>query len=147
MTGIEAIRVLAFVTIVVTIFFYALKTVIALVGGAVKKSWKTHVLLGLAAVGIVCILYGRFVEPKWLSVTHISIASPKIPRGLRLKIAHFSDVHSDEKVRLEAQLPAAIAAEKPDLIVFTGDSVNSPAAVPVFKGMLQKVSAVAPTFV
>jgi predicted MPP superfamily phosphohydrolase len=91
-------------------------------------------------------LYGRFVEPYWLSVTHVSIASPKIPRGLRLRIAQISDTHSDPKARLEERLPGVIAAEQPDLIVFTGDAVNSPEGLPVFKALLQKLSAIAPTF-
>jgi predicted MPP superfamily phosphohydrolase len=147
MTAAESIRVLLFVTIVVTIFFYALKTVVHVVGGAVKRSWKTNVLFGVAVLGLICILYGRFVEPYWLSVTRVSIASPKIPRGLRLKIAHFSDVHSDPQARLEERLPVVVAAEDPDVIVFTGDSVNSPEGLPVFKGLLQKLSEIAPTFV
>jgi len=146
MTTVETIRVLLFVTVVVTVCFYALKTLIGVVGGAVKKSWKTHALLGVAAAGIVCILYGRFVEPYWLSVTHVSITSPKIPRSLRLRIAHISDTHSDPKARLEERLPEVIAAERPDLIVFTGDAVNSPEGLPVFKSLLQKLSAIAPTF-
>lgn len=147
MTTAETIRVLGFLAIVATVYFYALKTLIGVVGGAVKRSWKTHALLGLAIVGLICMLYGRFVEPYWLSVTHVSVASPKIPRGLRLRIAHISDVHSDPTARLEESLPAAIAAEQPDLIVFTGDSINSAEGLPVFRSLLQKLSATAPTFV
>jgi len=147
MTAVETIRVLLFITVVVTVYFYALKTGINLAGGAVRKSWKTHTLLGIAGAGVVCILYARLVEPYWLSVTHVSIASPKLPRGLRLRIAHISDTHSDPAPRLEERLPGVIATEHPDLIVFTGDSVNSPEALPVFKSLLQKLSAIAPTFV
>jgi predicted MPP superfamily phosphohydrolase len=131
----------------VTVLFYALKTFVKVIGGAVKRSWKTDVLFGTAVVGLACILYGRFVEPYWLSVTHVSITSPKISRGLRFRLAHISDIHSDPKVRLEERLPGVIASERPDLIVFTGDSVNTPEALPVFKGLLQKLSAIAPTFV
>ena len=147
MTAIETIRVLLFVTIMVMVGFSALKTLIGLLGGAVKKSWKTHTLLGVAAVGILCVLYGWLVEPYWLSVTHVSVASPKIPRGRRLKIAHISDTHSDPKARLEERLPDVISGEHPDLIVFTGDSINSPDGLPVFKGLLKKLAAIAPTFV
>jgi predicted MPP superfamily phosphohydrolase len=147
MTAAETIRVLLFVTIVVSVFFYALKTLVGVVGGAVKKSWKTHVLFGVAVAGLICVLYGLFVEPYWLSVTHVSIASAKVPRGLRLRIAHISDTHSDPTARLEEHLSEAIAAERPDLIVFTGDSVNSPEGLPVFQSLLQKLSAIAPTFV
>jgi predicted MPP superfamily phosphohydrolase len=147
MTAAETVRVLLFIAIVVTVFFYALRTFVGVVGGAVKKSWKTHVLFAMAVAGLICILYGRFVEPYWLSVTHVSVASPKIARGLRLRIAHISDTHSDPTARLEERLSEAIAAERPDMIVFTGDSINSPEGLPVFKSLLQKLSGVAPTFV
>jgi len=43
-----------------------------------------------------------------------------------------SDLHSDPKARLEPRLPTALAAEDPDVIVFTGDSINSPEGLPVF---------------
>jgi predicted MPP superfamily phosphohydrolase len=147
MTAAEAIRVLLFVTVIVVVYFYALKTFVRVLGGAIRKSWKTNILWGMAVVGMVCMVYGRLVEPYWLAVTHISMASSKIPRGLRLRVAHISDTHSDPSARLEERLPGAIAAEHPDLIVFTGDSVNSPEGLPVFKGLLQKLSALAPTFV
>ena len=143
----EALGLLLFVGVVVAVYFYALKTFVRALGGAITNSWKTYLLYGAAVVGIVCMLYGRFVEPYWLEVTHVSIASPKIPRGGKLRIAHISDLHSDAKARLEESLPGVVAAERPDVIVFTGDSVNSSEAVPVFRGFLQKVSKVAPTFV
>ena len=50
-----------FVTIVVTVYFFALKTAVSLLGGALKKSWKTHTLLGVAVAGLICMMYGRFV--------------------------------------------------------------------------------------
>jgi predicted MPP superfamily phosphohydrolase len=148
MTFAESIRVGLFVTAVVAVFFFAARTLIGVLGGTIKKSWKTHSILGLAAAGILCMLYGRLVEPYWLSVSRVSIASPKVPRGAQpVRIAHISDVHSDPSPRLEERLPAAIAAEKPDVIVFTGDSLNSPDGLPVFKAFLKKLSAIAPTFV
>jgi predicted MPP superfamily phosphohydrolase len=148
MTFAESIRVGLFVTAVVAVLFFAARTLIGVLGGTIKKSWKTHSILGLAAAGILCMLYGRLVEPYWLSVSRVSIASPKVPRGAQpVRIAHISDVHSDPSPRLEERLPAAIAAEKPDVIVFTGDSLNSPDGLPVFKAFLKKLSAIAPTFV
>ena len=39
-----------------------------------------------------------------------------------------------------------IAAENPDLVVFTGDSLNSPDGLPVFKDCLTKIARIAPTF-
>jgi uncharacterized protein len=147
MTAAELIRLLLFVTVVVVVYFYALKTFVGAIGGAIKNSWKTYVLYIAAITGAICMLYGRLVEPFWLSVTHVSITSPRIPRGGRLSIAHISDTHSDPKARLEEGLPDVIKGERPDLIVFTGDAVNSEEGVPVFRGLLQKLSKIAPTFV
>src|SRR5262249_10110983 len=42
--------------------------------------------------------------------------------------------------------PDVIAGEHPDLIVFTGDAINSPGGLPVFKGCLTRIAKVAPTF-
>lgn len=147
MTLAETIRVSLFIAVIVAVYFYAAKTLIGILGGTMTKSWKTHTLLTIAAIGIVCMLYGRFVEPNWLSVTHVSVANAKIPRGSQIRIAHISDVHSEGKPRLEERLPDAIAAEKPDLIVFTGDALSSEEGLPVFKALLRKLSAIAPTFV
>lgn len=148
MTAAEAIRVGLFVTAVAAIFFFAARTLIGVLGGTIQKSWKTHGILGLAILGILCMLYGRLVEPYWLSVSRVSVASSKVPRGTRpVRIAHISDVHSDPSPRLEEDLAEAIAAEKPDVIVFTGDSVNSPEGLPVFKAFLKKLAAITSTFV
>jgi uncharacterized protein len=146
MTAVEAIRVLLFVSVVVVVYFYALKTFVAAIGGALQNSWKTYLLYSVAIAGGICMLYGRLVEPFWLSVTRISVRSSKIPRGERVRIAHFSDTHSDSKARLEERLPDVITTERPDLIVFTGDAVNAEDGLPVFRGLLQKLSKIAPTF-
>ncbi len=107
-----------------------------------------RIVFALAAVGVVCMAYGYFIEPYWLSVTRVRLASAKLPRGARpIRLIHISDLHSDPKVRLEERLPDVIAAERPDLIVFTGDSLNSPAGLPVLRSCLTRLAQVAPTFV
>ncbi len=107
---------------------------------------KCLLLCGLSIV--ICFLYSLLVEPYWLDVTHITLHSTKLPAGSRgFRIAQISDLHSDPQVRLEEKLPDIIAAEKPDLIVFTGDCINEPAGLPIFKKFLQETSLIAPTFV
>jgi predicted MPP superfamily phosphohydrolase len=59
---------------------------------------------------------------------------------------HISDIHSDSTRRLEGRIPGIIAAQKPDLIVFTGDAVNSPGGLPHFRRCITEIAAVAPTF-
>jgi predicted MPP superfamily phosphohydrolase len=113
-----------------------------------RQVWFRRIVLTLAVAGLLCVAYGYFIEPYWLSVTHVSINSPKLPKGTRpVRIVHISDIHSDPEPRLEGRLPQAIAAEQPDLIVFTGDSLNSPAGLPVFRECLTQLAKIAPTFV
>lgn len=61
------------------------------------------VVFGLAALGTLCIAYGYFVEPYWLSVTHVRLESPKLGRGERqggcaprpVRIAFLADLVRD----------------------------------------------------
>ena len=92
--------------------------------------------------------YGYFIEPKWLAITRVRIPSTKLSKTTEpIRLVHISDLHSDALPRLEERLPDVIAGEKPDFIVFTGDTINSPEALPVFKRCLTRLAALAPTFV
>jgi predicted MPP superfamily phosphohydrolase len=103
--------------------------------------------LALAGLGLLCFLYGRLVEPFWPEVTRVRIASHKLAGAARpLRVAHISDLHCDPRPRLEERLPDLIAAERPDLIVYTGDSLNTPDGLPVFRNLMTRLSAIAPTF-
>jgi predicted MPP superfamily phosphohydrolase len=104
--------------------------------------------LALACVGLLCFAYGRFVEPFWPEVTRVRVASGKLRGAARpVRVVHLSDLHCDPEPRLEERLPDLIAAERPDLIVFTGDSLNSPAGLPVLRRLMTRLASVAPTFV
>ena len=112
-----------------------------------RKVWTRRALLALAAFGLLCMAYGRFVEPTWLEVRHVSIISPRLPKGARpVRIVHVSDLHSDPTPRLEGRLPDVVAAERPDLIVFTGDAINAPEGLAAFKSCMGRFSGIAPTF-
>jgi predicted MPP superfamily phosphohydrolase len=105
------------------------------------------VTYALAGIGLVCAAYARFVEPYWPEVTRARVESAKLAPGSRpIRIAHISDVHSDPEARLEPRLPEIIAREKPDLIVFTGDAVNSPGGLANFRALMTRLAAVAPTY-
>jgi len=103
--------------------------------------------LALAAAGLLCFAYGYFVEPYWPEVTRLRVESPKLKGAQRpVRVVHISDLHCDPEPRLEERLPDLVAAERPDLIVFTGDSLNSPAGLPVLRKLLPRLAAIAPTF-
>ena len=153
----EDTRVLLFLSSIILIYVLAAGFVIRwllhkfnLIAASDSRAqkWLGRSALTLAGIGVLCFAYGYLVEPYWLSVSHIKITSSKLPSGSRpIRIVHISDLHSDPKVRLERRLPQAIAAERPDIIVFTGDSVNSPAGLPNFRGCLTELAKIAPTFV
>jgi len=144
----ERITVLLFLGIVGTIFALAGSILArALMRRRRIAARSDQIVLVLAAIGLLCIAYG-FVEPYRLTVTHVSVSSAKLAKGTGpLRIVHISDLHSDPGPRLEERLPQVIGAEHPDLIVFTGDTINEPAGLPVFKACLTKIAAIAPTFV
>ena len=98
----------------------------------------------LAGLGVACAAYARLVEPYWPEVTHARVESAKLSRPIR--IAHISDVHSDPVARLEPRLPDLIAAERPDVIVFTGDAINSPDGAANFRTLMKRLAAIAPTY-
>jgi predicted MPP superfamily phosphohydrolase len=113
-----------------------------------RVAWAERASLALAFAGLLCVAYGYFVEPYWIDVTRHRVETAKLPRGTRpIRLVHISDLHSDPTPRLEGRLPEVIAAERPDLIVYTGDSINSPAGLPVFRDCLTRLALIAPTFV
>jgi uncharacterized protein len=154
---VELIRVLVFVGAVAIIFVLAARTLVRIVlerrrGAAPPTTrwirWSRRIILGLAALGVGCVFYGWLVEPYWPAVSHVRIKTAKLPTAAHpVRIVHISDLHCDPKVRLEERLPGLIAAEKPDIIVFTGDAINSPEGLPNFKRCLTRLAAIAPTFV
>jgi uncharacterized protein len=106
-----------------------------------------RVVLALAGVGLACFAYGYFFEPFWPQVTRVRVESAKLAGASRpLRVVHISDLHCDPRPRLEERLPDIIAAQRPDLIVFTGDSVNSPEGLPVLRKLLPRLAQIAPTF-
>lgn len=74
------------------------------------------------------------------------MSSKKILTGKPIRIVQISDLHCDPKPRLETILPDLIAKEKPDLILFTGDAINTPKGLPTFRKLLGSLSKIAPTY-
>ncbi len=151
----ESPIVLLFVCAVAVVFLLAACAIVRLIlrraGWMEKPSrvtrWAERIFLALAGIGVLCFAYGYFVEPYWPEVTRVRVESAKLAGATRpLRVVHISDLHCDPEPRLEERLPDIIAAERPDLIVFTGDSLNSPAGLPVLRKLLTRLVAIAPTF-
>jgi predicted MPP superfamily phosphohydrolase len=66
-------------------------------------------------------LYSFWIEPYWIEVTHCEV---KGPFARPIKIAHLTDIHASGLGRREKAMIRLVEAERPDLIVITGDSIN-----------------------
>ena len=102
-----------------------------------KPALVIHVL---AAIGIICFLYGWVVEPKWIEVNIIPIQTDKLNTA-SFRIVQMSDLHCDRKPRNEKRLVALINQLSPDVIVFTGDALNRASALPLFKDTMRNLKA------
>ena len=144
MSRIELIRCFIFIGAVGLVYLTAASLLVHRLARGPQKSFRAfRNSVYLAAVaGLGCMAYGYFVEPYWPDVTRVEIRSSKVTSPLR--IVHLSDIHSDPKVRLEGKLPGLVAAERPDLIVYTGDSINEKAAVDVFRTCMRDLNQIAP---
>jgi predicted MPP superfamily phosphohydrolase len=94
----------------------------------------------LAIIGIICFLYGHFVEPYWIEVKIIPIRTNKLSHT-SFRIVQISDMHCDKKMRNEKKVIELINKLEPDVIVFTGDALNTPSALPRFKETMKKLEA------
>lgn len=103
-----------------------------------NKSWiLVHIL---AVIGIICFLYGYFIEPYWIQVNIIPIRTDKL-KQTSFRIVQISDLHCDEKIRNEKKIVDIVNQMKPDVIVFTGDAINRPSALPLFKETMRNLNA------
>jgi predicted MPP superfamily phosphohydrolase len=96
--------------------------------------------MSAAAVLIIgCVLWAYFVEPMRLEVTHIDLSSAKLHGKIR--VVQISDLHCESKPHLEGRVVSAINELKPDLILFTGDCINSAQGAAIFKNTLSQLHA------
>ena len=79
----------------------------------------------LLVIGLLCILRSRY-ECRTLTVTHYRIASPKVGSAFEgFRMAVLADLHENTFGERNSKLVEAIGREKPDIIVATGDMLNS----------------------
>jgi predicted MPP superfamily phosphohydrolase len=89
-----------------------------------KGSRAAAILAGVTAVSLVAIgVDAFFIEPQWLEVTHYEIRSDKI--GKPLRIAVLADIQTDDVGEYERDVLRRAMEEKPDLILFPGDYLQT----------------------
>lgn len=86
-----------------------------------------YFILGLLTVFLGVLLYSRFIGTTGLVTNEIPISSDIYESYKGLKILHFSDLHYKKVItekRVE-ELVDEINRNKPDLVLFTGDLIDS----------------------
>ena len=78
---------------------------------------------------ILILLYGYAVEPNMFITKEYTIKDPNLPDSFDgVKIVHFSDLHYGRNITLKSidRFVKEINFIKPDIVVFTGDLVETP---------------------
>ncbi|MGI5861386.1 MAG: hypothetical protein ACOX6T_04930 [Myxococcales bacterium] len=86
-------------------------------------------------------LRGLLVEPRWPEVTFTEVETPRLSQGKRFRVVHLTDFHAEERSLVLDSLPERVNALRPDLLVFTGDTLNSAEGLVVVKDVLAHRSA------
>jgi uncharacterized protein len=84
--------------------------------------------------------YGYLIEPNWFKVETILLKLPRLSRRLSgLRVAQISDIHMGGWMNLERLQHVAdlLIAEKPDVLLITGDFVIGHKAVDISQQMVQ----------
>lgn len=102
----------------------------------VRKRFLKLSVLPVFATALL--IYSFRVEPYWIEVTHhhvpARLSSP-------LRIAHLTDIHTSGLGRRELKMLSLIEAERPDVIVITGDSINTTRDYPALHDLLTRLHA------
>ena len=90
--------------------------------------WRRKWICAIGAVAAILALlsvagYAFLIEPQWLEVTHYRIASRKISRPVRIVV--IADLQTDHIGPYERAVLLCALKEKPDLLLFAGDYVQS----------------------
>lgn len=126
--------------------------IISLVGKGIGLFWRPGILifniiaLMVSMVWLSIALYGIIVGWKKVTVDEITISSKKIPKAFDgYKIVQLSDFHIGtylEAPGTVARIVDEVNSLKPDLIVFTGDLVNSSSdEIQPFASVLSRLKA------
>lgn len=134
---------------------YAVKLSMVIWGliGLIPTLWKKkriplgmYVGLPLGLVGFAIMWWGATEGRREIETVNVEIASPQLPQNFNnFRIAQISDLHLGtwgKDTSFIHNLVDSVNAQKPDLIVFTGDIVNRDAAeLKPFIPVLKRLSA------
>jgi len=80
--------------------------------------------LAAQAVGTALVIYGFYVEPQRLTLTHQSLRTPRWNGQPALRLVHLGDLHMERPTRLHEKLVESVREAMPDLILISGDFLS-----------------------
>jgi predicted MPP superfamily phosphohydrolase len=100
----------------------------------------------LAGAGVVGVTYAGLVERNAFALRRFDV--PVLPHTARpLRVLHLSDLHLVPRQRRKIAWVRSLAAERPDLVVNTGDNIADMAAVPAALEAMEPLLQVPGVFV
>jgi predicted MPP superfamily phosphohydrolase len=101
----------------------------------------------LLALYALCFLYGTLIEAHWVVRTsqEIRVREPVLGRQ-RFRIVHLSDFHLEQVGRREYRVVERVREAKPDLILLTGDYMNTREGAIALDDMLVALGRIAPVY-
>jgi len=144
----EGFSLLAFGLLLLIVYGLELLLLVDYVWGRIcKRPGKSElfarrylVLHAAAAIGVGCWLYAYFVEPNWIDVPVMTLATPKL-KTAGFRIVQVTDLHCDWKIRNEENMVRIINDLKPDVVVATGDYLNHELGLLHLKHSFQRLEA------
>jgi len=94
----------------------------------------------LVTIIFLCLLYGRFIEPRWIDVHVTTLPTPQLKEA-GFRIVQISDLHCDATALNEERTVRIINALRPDIVVATGDYLNSARGLPRLRQTLAQLEA------
>ncbi len=108
---------------------------------APKLSRRT-LLFGAASLPVVAALDAFGIEPRWLDVTRHDVPVPSLPSSMQgLTIAQLTDVHLSSLGSLEHSVVEALRAASPQIVVLTGDAIDSADKLPVLAQLAAELAS------
>jgi predicted MPP superfamily phosphohydrolase len=106
------------------------------------RRWVRWLWTSLFGIEMGCLVYAQCFEPYWLEVTtHRALVEGL---GGELRVVHLSDLHMDEDTESWAEdVLEAVSGAQPDLILLTGDYINSRVYAGKLTGFLQRLLDIA----
>ncbi len=142
------VSVLIFLSVIFAIYAAEVSLIIGVIksrrrGQGIPKRFRSAgaiIVHLLAILGVVCLLYGSFIEPYWVEVKKVEITTSKLHQTT-MRLVQISDTHCTLRPLNEKKMVEIINRLKPDIIVFTGDSANNSRGLKRFKETMGKLDA------